>query len=207
MRAPQRTDYWRLLTAVLANPDADGPRLVLAGWLEGRDPARAEFIRVQVEEIASKTADHPHRADQAYRDRLRRRAAELWALHRAAWFPGFPFRGEVRRGFIESVTLHTGAFLPCAKGLFRAHPLRKVRLTNFGLPQHGPGGFLWEGRWLRDRLLGGRVFSGSGATFRFFDAVAGRTGGKTYVTQEEALADVFAACVPFGRREAGLAAD
>src|SRR5262249_19996982 len=139
MRAPQRADYRGLLAAVLADPDADGPRLVLAGWLEGREPARAAFIRVQVEEIASKAADHAHRADQASRARLRCRAGELCALHRAAWCPGFPFRGEVRRGFIESVILHAGACPPCAKGLFRAHPLRKVRLTNFGLPHQGPG--------------------------------------------------------------------
>jgi uncharacterized protein (TIGR02996 family) len=204
MPAPHRADPGRLLAAVLADPDADGPRLALAGWLEGRDPARAEFIRLQVEEIASKAADHPRRDDPAYRDRLRRRAAELWAVHRAAWFPGFPFRGEVRRGFIEAVTLRTGEFLVHARRLFRAHPLRKVRLTDFGQPQHGPRGFFWEGRWMSDRILGGRVFAGGGAALRFYEAVAGRTGGKVFPTAGEALAEAFAACVPFGRREAGL---
>jgi uncharacterized protein (TIGR02996 family) len=76
-----------LLKAILADPDDDTPRLVYADWLdENGEPARAEFVRVQVE-----LAKYP---DQAFLDnfdahpetctcggclglRLRRREGEL----------------------------------------------------------------------------------------------------------------------------------
>ena len=53
-----------LLRAVLADPDDDAPRLVLADWLEDRGDAdslaRGELIRVQV---ASAGATAPNSAD------------------------------------------------------------------------------------------------------------------------------------------------
>jgi uncharacterized protein (TIGR02996 family) len=50
-----------LLQAVLAEPDADSPRLAYARWLEGHGrPERAEFIRVQVE-LARLAYDDPQR--------------------------------------------------------------------------------------------------------------------------------------------------
>ncbi len=43
------TDQKALLAAILAARDEDTPRVVYADWLdENGDPARAEFIRVQV---------------------------------------------------------------------------------------------------------------------------------------------------------------
>lgn len=41
-------DYLQGLAAVRAEPDEDGPRLMLADWLDDHgDPARGEFVRVQ----------------------------------------------------------------------------------------------------------------------------------------------------------------
>ncbi len=39
----------KLLQAICNDPDPDQPRLIYADWLDKKDPARAEFIRVQVE--------------------------------------------------------------------------------------------------------------------------------------------------------------
>jgi uncharacterized protein (TIGR02996 family) len=45
-----RWDWPAVLAAVLADPEADGPRGLAALWFaENGDAARAEFIRVQVE--------------------------------------------------------------------------------------------------------------------------------------------------------------
>src|SRR5439155_8900481 len=44
------TDADAFLAAIVADPDADGPRLAYADWLGERgDAARAEFLRVQCE--------------------------------------------------------------------------------------------------------------------------------------------------------------
>ena len=43
------SDAAALLAAILANPDDDLPRLMYADEIEPSEPARAEFIRVQVE--------------------------------------------------------------------------------------------------------------------------------------------------------------
>src|SRR5262245_11082432 len=49
------TDREALLAAIAAHPDEDTPRLALAAWLDEKgDPARAEFIRLQVEVGASR---------------------------------------------------------------------------------------------------------------------------------------------------------
>ena len=56
------SDADALLAAVLADPDADLPRLVYADWLEERGEAeRAEFIRVQVELARDRGADNTRR--------------------------------------------------------------------------------------------------------------------------------------------------
>ena len=44
------TEEWALRQAVITSPDDDLPRLVYADWLDDAgDPARAEFIRAQVQ--------------------------------------------------------------------------------------------------------------------------------------------------------------
>lgn len=73
---PRDADF---LTAIIADPESDGPRLIYADWLEesGQD-ARAEFIRVQCAVAALPEADldiHP----------LVARENELWRSHRDEW--------------------------------------------------------------------------------------------------------------------------
>jgi uncharacterized protein (TIGR02996 family) len=76
------------LQAILAEPEADGPRLVFADWLdENGDPVRAEFTRVQIA-LARMPEDDPRRPAlvareleliETLRDRWLREHAEMVA--------------------------------------------------------------------------------------------------------------------------------
>src|SRR5262249_35857239 len=90
------------LDAILEDPEDDAVRLIYADWLEEHDqPARAEFIRVQIA-LAKLHAFDPRRAPLARRER------ELLAAHEIAWVSDLPQGVEgwqFARGFIESVQL------------------------------------------------------------------------------------------------------
>src|SRR5204862_8352110 len=67
------------LAALLAQPDDDTFRLAMADWfIENDQPARAEFIRVQVE-LAAGVADPARRREREFRQR------RLLIAHKAAW--------------------------------------------------------------------------------------------------------------------------
>lgn len=71
-------DESALLAAIRDNPEEDTPRLVYADWLDENDrPARAEFIRVQV--------DGAREENEAVAFTLENHSAELLALHEAEW--------------------------------------------------------------------------------------------------------------------------
>lgn len=71
-----------LMTAIVANPDDDAPRLVFADWLQEHgdthDQARAEFIRLQIE-VAKLPEKDPRRK------KLTKRAENLASEHDAVW--------------------------------------------------------------------------------------------------------------------------
>jgi uncharacterized protein (TIGR02996 family) len=68
-----------LLDAVKENPEDDAPRLTLADWLaEHGEPARADFVRLQVE-LARLEEGDPRRAALQARER------DLRVRHEAAW--------------------------------------------------------------------------------------------------------------------------
>jgi uncharacterized protein (TIGR02996 family) len=118
------------LQAVLDAPDDDAPRLVFADWLdEHGDAARAAFIRLQCE-LPRLRPDDPRRLLLAARERA------LLLAHGAEWVAAVrPLVGgwEFRRGFVEAVTLTPEAFARSADRLFRAAPVRRVRLVqNYG---------------------------------------------------------------------------
>jgi uncharacterized protein (TIGR02996 family) len=87
-----------LLRAILDSPEDDAPRLVYADWLEEHgEPARAEFIRLQIE-LARRPAEEDRRLE------LAERAEELENQHRTAWLQGTPAGvavGGFERGFPE----------------------------------------------------------------------------------------------------------
>ena len=126
------------LEAVIANPDDDTPRLFFADWLEENgDPLRAEFIRLQFA-LAGMAED-----DDRYEELSRREHQitcgnhDLWIgwlarlFRQMGWRPvvGPQFgRAWFRRGFLEQATLDLDAFLRNVNSLFRAGPLRELRL-------------------------------------------------------------------------------
>ena len=108
-------DERRLMDAIIADPDADEPRLKYADWVEASDPERARFIREQL-------AGLPRGED------------ERWAE------PYLPFGARdvvFRRGFAEAMSLTGRSFISLSDGLFAATPLRDVRLiaVNFLIPE------------------------------------------------------------------------
>jgi uncharacterized protein (TIGR02996 family) len=113
------------LRLILADPDADGPRLVYADWLESRaDADRAEFIRVQCAS-AMLSSDDPRLAS------LVCRAEILLEQHRAEWgrpLSGFATRWDWRRGFPEFVRMTAGTFFERGEEMFAAVPVRHVEL-------------------------------------------------------------------------------
>lgn len=106
---PQPSDTERrLLDAVLADPDADAPRLAYADWAEKQgDAARAALIREQIRRGRASTSIH---ADQTF--------SALGAKDLV-----------IRRGFVEGVSLSGRAFISLGGELLKLTPLREVRLV------------------------------------------------------------------------------
>ena len=120
------------LNALLADPDDDTLRLAMADWLDENDqPARAEFVRVQVE-LARGAPD---------RDRLRaleRRQRDLLVAHDAEWVaplaavlgcaPGRWGGWVFRRGFVEYFNLPAGVVNKHGAKLAKLTPVRELFL-------------------------------------------------------------------------------
>ena len=120
-----------LLAAVIDRPDDDTPRLVYADWCDDHgDPARAEFIRTQIE-----LARGP---DDTRRAVLETRELDLLAAHRKRWdepFVDFSLGTEdpardltYRRGFVWRVHLDDDEdeFADRAAELFALAPIRRL---------------------------------------------------------------------------------
>ncbi len=136
------------LLAIRDDPQDDTPRLVYADWLmEQEEPPRAErgeFIWLQCE-LARTTDRQPDREEKQQRERtLLDRNWEAWvgplrrligSGGRDGWLRG-PFRPDAvarfRRGFVETLTLHTQTFLDVAEELVRLTPLRRLELIRAG---------------------------------------------------------------------------
>ncbi len=112
-----------LLKSVLASPDDDLPRLVYADWLdEHGDPARAEFIRTQIE--LAKLPDHDPRSRH-----LEDREHELLNEHEPGWFSernGLQ-EWEWRRGFVDEIAAGNGRLESGLSGATSEHPLTSIR--------------------------------------------------------------------------------
>lgn len=118
-------DHQTFLRAICAAPDADGPRLVYADWLEERGECdRAEFIRTQIE--LDQLGDDPSVLDR------KDRAEALWHVHGSAWrgdVPGWVRSVRPRRGFPDWVSCNADDFLRDADALFAAAPVRALTLN------------------------------------------------------------------------------
>jgi uncharacterized protein (TIGR02996 family) len=125
-RRMARTADDGFLEAIIATPDDDALRLIYADWLEDHgESVRAEFIRVQIE-LARLPNNDPRRLA------LTAREGELCAKHRLVLLRGLPrlaWRGGLRRGFLETLTVTVRQFLQIAPRLRRLTPLRDLALT------------------------------------------------------------------------------
>ena len=116
------------LAAIRKNPDDRLPRLVYADWLdENGDPARAEFIRLQ---IGRENGTLPTVIDTRERVLLEALGEKWLAPLRQ---PGGPLgtqksHAEFRRGFVEKVWLPGREFARHAERLFSLAPVNELRL-------------------------------------------------------------------------------
>ena len=138
------SDRAGLMRAVIEQPDDDTPRLALADWFEENgQPARAEFIRVQLE--IARPGD-----DGARLKKLAAREKELYEARTPDWYEGVPKwalepfaqrfgspqdrkpdRGckiVFRRGFLSSLLCAPGEWLGAAK-LARSAPIESLHLN------------------------------------------------------------------------------
>lgn len=128
------TEREALLRAVCERPDDDLPRLVFADWLdENGDPARAEFIRTQIELARGAVGDR--------RAAIEARERDLLAEHRERWDEpfralntdpsGYEFVQSVhyRRGLVWAVEIVDDGdqFADVAADLFRLGPIRRLQ--------------------------------------------------------------------------------
>jgi uncharacterized protein (TIGR02996 family) len=114
------------LQDIRAAPDDDGPRRVYADWLEDNgQPARADFLRAQIELARLPPADPARRAASARAHALLVRHQEGWVGRLADLADGWTFH----RGLVDEVTVGAEELLAHADELFRLAPLRRLRLT------------------------------------------------------------------------------
>ena len=175
------------LAAILAAPEDDTPRLIFADWLEeDGDPARAEFIRLQIE--YDKHCD-PHERAPLW-EPMRQRIRELlvlpgiegincngycWSepLHKLRIEKSFWRTQSFRRGFVECVTMEGDQWVEHADVLRALHPIRDVILTE------GPTIITSDGGWRLNkrrsawtphkdtRTIEQRLFAAEWPTIRF----------------------------------------
>ena len=114
----------RLLADILANPDDDGPRLVLADWLSQRGDPRGELINVQCA---------MQRTTGIELARLANRSSDLLYRHGAAWLAEVReiVRGvETKRGFVASINAKASVFARKCGPLFESEPIQELRLID-----------------------------------------------------------------------------
>jgi uncharacterized protein (TIGR02996 family) len=114
----------RLLDGVLAQPGADGPRLVLADWLAERGDPRGEFIALQCASAERRLDKSGHERMLALQDRFWRpwSAPARWAARRWCFV----------RGFISSVTCLGLPGRAEWEGLHRLEPVQDVEILLVG---------------------------------------------------------------------------
>jgi uncharacterized protein (TIGR02996 family) len=118
-----------LLAQVIARPDDDGPRLVLADWLDDHgDHPRAEFVRIQLALAKLPTGDRRRTQLADREDRLLTQFAPVWVAPLA----GIATAPVFRRGFVHAVNQAARQFLARSAELFALAPIRQLHLLDLG---------------------------------------------------------------------------
>ncbi len=129
------TEREALYAVVLAEPEADAPRLVYADWLEEHprdeaDTARAHFIRLEVEAEAL-PADSPDRAAmEAAAAKLFNRHSDAWNRDLPTWDEWYDSTLVYRRGFPEELRTVFRKLALSGGRLFTAAPIRSLCVTS-----------------------------------------------------------------------------
>jgi uncharacterized protein (TIGR02996 family) len=112
-----------LMAEIVAHPNDDAARLVLADKLSEAGDPRGEFIVVQCM-LAARGLPPPRTLE------LRRRADALLQYHRRAWTANADGaeRCVMRRGFVDEIEADAGALLPRAANLFANEPITRLTL-------------------------------------------------------------------------------
>jgi uncharacterized protein (TIGR02996 family) len=174
-----------LLRAILACPDDDAPRLVYADWLEESGQAeRAAAIRAGIARLTPTSHTGP---------------ALLW--------PDCPagLEWHALRGFAAGVTLPVARFLAEAGELFRAQPIVRVDLSDRRPGAvHGPGPV--RVRWRAGALpsFDGAIIPRKLWPFLTLGTLSPDGDDRDYDAGGDALGDLSAAAVAYGRAAAGL---
>ncbi|MGZ3452446.1 MAG: TIGR02996 domain-containing protein [Polyangiales bacterium] len=131
-----------LFAAVLAAPDDDDCRLVLADYLQEKGDPRGEFIQIQCvlgSRLWGVNGRHPYLAkltkesgDTQAREELQAREKKLLTKHKKEWLT--PFREHIRtctwgRGFVDTIVADAGKFIAGADAIFAHTPLSGAQLT------------------------------------------------------------------------------
>jgi uncharacterized protein (TIGR02996 family) len=116
----------QLLAEVVAHPNDDGPRLVLADKLTEAGDPRGEFI------VASCLLADPGLVPPRRRE-LKERADGLLREHGSRWVASAAgLRYVVRRGFVDQIDSDAAALLPRAASLFASEPVTRLTLERAG---------------------------------------------------------------------------
>lgn len=145
-----------LVRAVVAHPDEDTPRLVLADWLdEHGEPARAEFIRLQIKR-------RWQRADDLATLGIDARLAQLHKAHVRDWVAPFVIVPKFERGFVDRVDIRPMELL-ANRDLILDSTIKSVRLYLDADPDTNLS-MLWNSRLgveprlgIRRTIFGNRV--------------------------------------------------
>ena len=131
-RAVIGADERALLDAVIADPEADGPRLVYADWLQQHgDVARGELIAVQCA-LARLDNIEEHNRLKARDFELVKQHGNRWCAEigigevRNNWYPSV-WAADFHRGFVEVLEMPSVAFAVVPQ-LFSLEPVRALTL-------------------------------------------------------------------------------
>jgi uncharacterized protein (TIGR02996 family) len=113
------------LEAIIEAPDDDTPRLIYADWLEeNARPARAEFIRAQIEAFSLPPGDPRRKEREDRAEALRREHERAWLGPLRAWLIGWRFQ----RGLVERVAVNAQTLLKHACTLFQMAPIHHAEI-------------------------------------------------------------------------------
>jgi uncharacterized protein (TIGR02996 family) len=169
-------EYAAFIARIREQPDDDLPRLVAADWLEEQSEAeRAALIRVQIQRGGILFLDNlPLRIIQrgnTYLDKWvacssGHKGVKGWSklfIHTLPRpLPSCRYDAEIRRGFLESLSICGAEWVKHADAILRVHPVRKVWTVMPGSNWDFPA-IRWPGvefTFEQDHPIYGRIISG-----------------------------------------------